>query len=163
MTESETGQEWSSLGGERKAEARRFFAVVMSRIWQMIMSRGLGAGLDALANTIFTTLVKSNAFRKAVSETEKAALKAIRYAGNPEKETQAFHKSEADTIDYLAEKARQAASAPPPGAKPQASSSNSDFVPPNMTSAGYQPESDYLRWLKTKRYEFGVWKQKWFG
>ena len=126
------------------------------RFLNTLLSRGIGAGLDTLANKIFTSLVGSKSFRSAVVETEKAIIKGIRYAGNPEKETRAFQQREKETVDYLADQARAAA----------ASSSKPKPTPPppsNMTSAGYQPESEWSRWYKTKKYELGIIKRKWLG
>jgi hypothetical protein len=132
------------------------------RLWNMIVGRGLGSVLDQLAGKLFTGLVKSKAFRTTVIETEKAVIKGIRFAGNPEKETREFHRREQEAVDYLAQKAKQAAtesikksSAPktPPPPPP----------PSNTTFTGYQPESEWSRWYKTKKYEAGVLKQKWFG
>jgi len=130
------------------------------RLWNTLLSRGIGAGLDTLAIKVFTSLVQSKTFRTTVVETEKAIIKGIRYAGNPEKETRAFQQREKEVVDYLADQARTAASGnanKPPQPKP------STIVPPNMTASGYQPESELTRWFKTKKYEFGIMKQKWFG
>lgn len=126
------------------------------------LTRGLNAGLQEVAVSIFDTLVKSKTFRNTVVETEKTIIKGIRYAGNPQRETNAFHQREKDEIDHLAKQARQAATGP---AKPKPSTpppSSNPIPPPNMTSHGYQPESEWSRWYKTKKYEFGMLKTRWF-
>ena len=123
------------------------------------MRQGVNAGLQKVATTIFKTLVSSKSFRNTVIETEKAVIKGIRFAGDPKRETNAFNLSEKETLDHLAQQARQAAS----GQSQQAARPNPSPPPPsNMTAHGYQPESEWSRWYKTKRYEWGMLKNRWF-
>lgn len=126
------------------------------------MTRGLNAGLQEVAVSIFDTLVKSKTFRNTVVETEKTIIKGIRYAGNPARETNAFHQREKEEIEQLAKQARQAASGPVKQKPSTPPPSSNPIPPPNMTSHGYQPESEWSRWYKTKRYELGVMKNRWF-
>ena len=129
------------------------------KLWQSIFSRGFGSSLDVLANKLFTSLIKSQTFRNTVIETEKTIIKGIRYAGNPEKGARDFHRSEQEAVDYLAEKAKQAAAG---GATKSAPRQNASPPPSNMTASGYQAESEWSRWYKTKKYGLGVAKQRWF-
>lgn len=124
-----------------------------------LLTKGLAAGLNTLAQNIFSGLIKSKTFRSTVIETEKAVLKGIRYAADPKRETNAFHKREMDEVEYLARKARESATGP---AQQAPKPSSSPPPPPGMTAHGYQPESEWTRWYKTKRYEIGMFKQRWF-
>lgn len=130
------------------------------RLWNSFLTRGLGASLQVISTKVFTALIKSPTFRKTVAETENAILRGIRFAGNPEKETHAFHKSQKETVEYLAAKARETAAN---RTKVSQQTRSAPSVPPNMTPSGYQPESDFSRWIKTQRYELGVLKRRWFG